>query len=363
MTGSILNKLPILKQYQFKWVLGIALCWTFIDFIRFFIFSFIENRNEYPFINTTPALGLLRVLFVFFASLLMAYLMVVRFKKMFRNIASWLGLILKTLVLYLITLLLYTLMFFCTYLLVYHFSMHETMDNYYNYFSHNYYILNHSETWVLLFIITQVLVEVNEKYSPGLFKDILLGKYIVPKEEKKIIMFIDLKDSTSIAETLGHKKYFHFIKDFIYHVSIAVLKCGGDIYQYVGDEVVVSWPFSEENSSRCIQALLQARKELQKENSYYREKYGLIPDFRAGVHTGDVMVGEIGVVKKDLAMSGDPMNTTARIKNVSAELNKKFIVSKDFVDAANLKDFQAESAGVIDLKGKEAGLELFFLNL
>ena len=361
--GGILKKLPIQKQYQFKWVLTIAICWSFIDFFRFFIFSFVEKRSEYPLIQSTLSLGFFRLIFVFGASLFMAYLIVIKFKKIFRHVASWLGLILKTIILYGITLLLYTLVFFVTYFLLHDFTYQETVKSYVVYFTRNYYILNHSATWFLLFIITQILVEVNEKYSPGMFKDIFLGKYIVPQEEKKIVMFIDLKDSTSIAEQLGHKKYFLFIKDFIYHVSIAILKWNGDIYQYVGDEVVISWPLNRENSQRCVQALLQARKELQQESNYYREKYALIPDFRAGIHVGEVMVGEIGVVKKDLAMSGDPMNTAARIKNFSAEINKKYVASKDFIEVANLEGFQAESVGMIDLKGKENGLELFYLNI
>ena len=59
-------------------------------------------------------------------------------------------------------------------------------------------------------------------------------------------MFIDLKDSTPIAEKLGHKDYFRFIRDFIYFISIALIEYNGRIYQYVGDEIVVSWPYQRQ---------------------------------------------------------------------------------------------------------------------
>lgn len=363
MAKGWLKRQPFVKQFQFKWVLLIAACWTIIDAVRFSIFIWIDKSIEYTFIPVTFWLVLLQFLIVFIFSMFMGYLIVIRFKKNFRNLPLWIGVILKTFILYSIQFLLYSVLFFGIYFFIYGHSIQQTHEEYVAYFFRTYYLLNNSGTWILLFIITQMVVEINEKYSPGLFRDILAGKYLEPREEEKIIMFIDLKDSTSIAEQLGHKKYFLFIKDFIYHVSKSILKCGADIYQYVGDEVVLSWPATDANHKRAIMALLEVRKELQTNSAYYRNNYGTVPDFRAGIHTGNVMIGEIGIVKKDLAMSGDNMNITARIKNMVTDLNKKYIATKDFVDATGLKDFQAESAGIVELKGKENGVELFILHL
>ena len=82
-----------------------------------------------------------------------------------------------------------------------------------------------------------------------------------------------------------------------------------------------------------------------------------------GIHVGEVTIGEIGVVKKDLAMSGDTMNTTARIRSACTELNHHFIVSKEFVEAGFLKTSQIESLGMVDLKGKKDEIELFSLKI
>ena len=57
--------------------------------------------------------------------------------------------------------------------------------------------------WMSIFFITQLILIINEKYSPGVFLDILSGRYIQPKIENRIVMFMDLKDSTPIAEKLG----------------------------------------------------------------------------------------------------------------------------------------------------------------
>jgi adenylate cyclase len=57
------------------------------------------------------------------------------------------------------------------------------------------------------------------------------------------------------------------------------------------------------------------------------------------------------------------MNTTARIRTACNEFNQKFIMSKDFMDESGLKDWQGESLGVIEMKGKANSIELFVLKI
>ena len=176
-------------------------------------------------------------------------------------------------------------------------------------------------------------------------------------------MFLDLKDSTPIAEKLGHQQYFLFIREFIYQVSMALIEYNGRIYQYVGDEIVVSWFSSKKNAKYALASVIEARKNIQRNSERFRRKYNIIPEFRVGIHIGDVTVGEIGIIKKDLAMSGDTMNTTARIRSACNDLNQKFIVSKEFIEYSGLKEWQSESQGIVELKGKATGVELFSLKI
>ena len=176
-------------------------------------------------------------------------------------------------------------------------------------------------------------------------------------------MFLDLNASTTIAEQIGDEKYHELLKEFFADITNPILDNNGEIYQYVGDEIVVSWLLNKRNTDKCIQALLEARKALQKHNEHFRRQYGITPEFRVGIHTGMVTVGEIGMIKKDLAMSGDTMNTTARIRTACRDLNQKWIASKDFVMASSLKDFQVSSLGSIELKGKGDAMDLYGLKI
>ena len=127
--------------------------------------------------------------------------------------------------------------------------------------------------------------------------------------------------------------------------------------------IVVSWSYNDKNIQNCMKALIQARKNLQRNSDDFRRYYGIVPEYRVGIHIGDVTVGEIGIIKKDLAMSGDTMNTTARIRSACTELNEKYIVSKDFVEHADLKLWQVESLGQVELRGKVNEIELFALKI
>jgi adenylate cyclase len=54
-------------------------------------------------------------------------------------------------------------------------------------------------------------------------------------------MFVDLLSSTTIAEALGNEKYHNLLHDFYADITNPIIYNKGEIYQYVGDEVIVSW--------------------------------------------------------------------------------------------------------------------------
>ena len=336
-------------------VLYIALFWTVIDMI-----STMLNFNTHD--NHTKSI-FVRALLVFFMSSIMGYLFVFTLKSIFRESSIAVNFVVKSIILLVAALVMNFIVHFADDYFIRHLGSAGSVNNFYSNVMDSTWLLKRTLYWLILFIITQLYVEINDKYAPGVFIDILAGKYIRPKVENRIIMFIDLKDSTPIAEKLGHNQYFLFIRECIYHLSLALIEHGGIIYQYVGDEIVVSWKYSKHNIKECLASVIAARKNIQKNSERFRRLYGMVPEFHIGIHTGDVTVGEIGVIKKDLAMSGDTMNTTARIRSACTEFSRKFVVSKDFAEKSNLKDWQMESLGIAELKGKADGVELFALKI
>ncbi|MCY7291475.1 MAG: adenylate/guanylate cyclase domain-containing protein [Ferruginibacter sp.] len=332
MSSSTFSIFQGIKKFRIRRVFYIAIFWMFIDMV-----STILNFNTHE--SHTKSI-LLRAILVFCMSGIMGYLFVFTLRNIFKNKPLLLNFFAKAFILLFAALAMNFLAHFLDDLFVDKYSVGESFKNfYYNIIDGN-WLLKRTLYWLILFAVTQLYLEINDKYAPGVFLDILSGKYIKPKIENRIIMFIDLKDSTPIAEKMGHQQYFLFIREFIYFISLALIENNGIIYQYVGDEIVVSWKYNKKNMKECLASIIAARKNIQKKSEHFRRIYGTIPEFRIGIHTGDVTVGEIGVIKKDLAMSGDTMNTTARIRSACNELNQKFIESKHFADKSNLKGFQ-----------------------
>ncbi len=354
MSRKFKIKISPVNQLRIKTVLFIGLFWTAVDFVIFLL-----DPNLHLEKKTLWA----RELFMFFLSLFMGYLIVFRMKRFLRKHALWMNFLSKSVILVVSALVVTFIVQFFTLVAIYGQTFNYAFHDIYSYALHKNWIIQKVVYWISIFFVTQLILIINEKYSPGVFIDILIGKYTRPKVENRIIMFMDLKNSTPIAEKLGHNRYFEFITEFIYLLSLAIIEFEGTIYQYVGDEIVCSWKNSEKNTLKCLDTIIQSRKNIQRKSGYFKNKFGIVPDFRVGINVGEVVIGEIGVLKKDLAMSGDTMNTTARIRSACTELNRHYIVSKEFVGASHLKGWQTESLGLVDLKGKDEKIELFALKI
>ncbi|MEO1054082.1 MAG: adenylate/guanylate cyclase domain-containing protein [Bacteroidota bacterium] len=216
-------------------------------------------------------------------------------------------------------------------------------------------------TWLSVSVITVIALQVNDKYGPGVFRKFLLGRYFNPKREERIFMFLDLRSSTTIAEEIGEERYFSFLREVFRFATPAILSNEGEIYQYVGDEIVISWELDRgKRDAHCINCYFDIQEVLNKKKHYFQENYGNQPEFKAGIHYGHVMAGEIGIVKREIAFSGDVLNTAARIQSMCNELGVNILTSKAIIDLLGpVTQFKPEEVGAIELRGKKETVTLF----
>lgn len=217
--------------------------------------------------------------------------------------------------------------------------------------------------WALVVAITQMFLQINAKFGAGVFRDILRGKYNTPREEKRIFMFLDINASTTIAETLGDKRYHAFLKDFFTDITNPILENRGEIYQYVGDEVIIAWRYREGFAeANCVQCFFDIKNRIRSLQEKYLERYGVFPEFKAGMHCGPVVAGEVGIIKRDITYSGDVLNTTSRIQGMCKQFNEEVIASADLVSELHLGGtFTTMTLGSIKLRGKEKEMALIAL--
>ena len=202
---------------------------------------------------------------------------------------------------------------------------------------------------------------VNENFGPSVFWNLVVGLYSPPRTEKKIFMFLDMRDSTTIAEKLGYTKFSKLVQDSFLDLNSVMAKFNGEIYKYVGDEAIIVWDYDQGKSEQeAVKLFFDFQQVLKKKENYYSQNYGLLPEFKAGIHGGEVIVAEVGVERKEIAYLGDVVNTTARIQDQCNHLKENFLVSSILYDDLEQKvQFHYSYKGEHVLKGKEANLELY----
>ena len=130
----------------------------------------------------------------------------------------------------------------------------------------------------------------------------------------------------------------------------------------MGDEIVISWKMHEGvDKANCLNCFFEIQQTLRLKAPYYKESYdGIIPKFKAGLHCGYVVAGEIGVVKRDIVFSGDVLNTASRIQEYCNKLNKQLLVSESLAnELVKYKYLEIQPVGELELRGKEGKSKIY----
>ena len=203
------------------------------------------------------------------------------------------------------------------------------------------------------------LMHVSLYFGGNNLMKLLTGKFYDPIEEERIFMFLDLKSSTQHAERLGHIQYSKMIQDCFNDLGV-VVENESEIYQYVGDEVILTWKLKEGlKKQNCLHAFYRFKNQLNKRAAYYQKQYDCQPTFKAGLNEGVVTVTEVGKYKKEIAFHGDTMNTAARIQEKCNSFGEELLISENLMDRLDSNGFTFSKMDSITLKGKEQKVTIY----
>lgn len=207
-------------------------------------------------------------------------------------------------------------------------------------------------------------LEVRRLHNPGEIRGYLLGRYRYPVHERRVFLLADLVGSTALAERLGPERYSRFIGDCYRDMSEAILAWRGSVYQYAGDEVIVSWRFDAGvRRAACLRCFADMCRLLDGRRARYEALYGEAPIFRAGLHGGTVVTTWVGLAKTELAFHGDALNAAARLQGISKSMNERCVVSGPLLEEMPLPPrFGSRSLGRPELKGREDTFEVFAID-
>ena len=210
--------------------------------------------------------------------------------------------------------------------------------------------------------VLEIIKAIDQKLGPGNLWKLMIGEFSQPKEMERIFMFLDLRSATALAERLGNIRYSQLLQDCFHDISI-VQQYDAEVFQYVGDEVVLVWKTKEGLSSfNCIESYFAFMNQINEKSDYYKSKYGVIPFFKAGIHIGPVVLAEVGEIKREIAYHGDTINTASRIQGKCNELDQSLIVSDELITAFDqhdmVKKYAIERLGQVTLKGKDRSVKI-----
>ncbi|MDO1451979.1 adenylate/guanylate cyclase domain-containing protein [Rhodocytophaga aerolata] len=164
---------------------------------------------------------------------------------------------------------------------------------------------------LIIYNLLIFILQVNHLLGEGNLWKFILGKYHKPREEERIFMFLDMKSSTTIAEQLGHVRFYSLLNELFHEISQPVLETKAQIYQYVGDEVVLTWEMKQGlEKANCLKMFFLFQQSLLGNKEKYLKKYGLQPEFKAGLHCGKVISAQIGDLKREIVYNGDVLKTS-----------------------------------------------------
>ncbi|THH40482.1 adenylate/guanylate cyclase domain-containing protein [Neolewinella litorea] len=213
----------------------------------------------------------------------------------------------------------------------------------------------------IVIALSIVYAQVSEVIGHTTLLNLLTGTYHHPNEEDRIYLFLDMRSSTTIAEQLGHRRYFDLLKTYYEDLADAVVRHEGEVYLYVGDEMIVSWKLRDGlEDNNCVRCFFALENDLRARAEWYLEEFGLKPSFKAGLHCGTVTTGEVGVLKRHVMFTGDVLNATARIQALCNTVGVDLLISRPLLKALPLgKGWHPRSVGKYELRGKREELELF----
>ncbi len=210
-------------------------------------------------------------------------------------------------------------------------------------------------------VVSLIYAAISENLGHNVIKNFFTGRYHTPKVESRIFMFLDMKNSTTIAEKLGHLRYFDFLRRYYDALSDAIIRHQGEVYQYVGDEIVLTWELEKGiHRNNWLSCYCDMKTKMNFLKNDFLAEFGITPDFRAGIHVGEVTTGEIGALKKEIVFTGDVLNTAARLQTLGKQYQTDLVFSEELHQMLSADHtFKVEHLGQLMLRGKSQETGLF----
>jgi adenylate cyclase len=177
----------------------------------------------------------------------------------------------------------------------------------------------------------------------------------IGEERYLVSMFVDMRGSTKLAEKRLPFDTVFIVNRFLGAVSQAVIECGGQPNQFVGDGQLALFGLATNPQTACRQALKAAAQiavRVDELNQFLKHDLREPIRFGIGIHGGEVIIGDIGYRDHMVFTAlGDAVNVAARLQDMTKSLSCEVIFSEEVGKTAGLPP-DALPQHDVDIRGR-----------
>jgi adenylate cyclase len=184
------------------------------------------------------------------------------------------------------------------------------------------------------------------------------GKPIIEEIRTITLLNIDIRGFSQTAMQIGSQKTVSLLNSFFSAMGGIVFKHHGIVDKYLGDGFLALFGApvaSTKDADNAVAAAFEMKHSLPAVNKYLQGKLGASVTMGISIHTGEVVVGNIGFEKKmDYTVIGDSVNTVFRLQNLTKSFTNGILISEHTLRAVRtrLEVTEVEMTGNIS---KEVG--------
>lgn len=210
----------------------------------------------------------------------------------------------------------------------------------------------------------RIIHEASQKFVPHEFirslgkeriTEVELGDQV---EREVTVVFVDIREFTTLSETMEPKENFFFINSFNKRMGPIVRDHEGLIMQYLGDGFMALFP---KGAQYALRASIKMQAALKEYNTERVAKNRSPVKMGVGMQSGKLIMGITGdVLRMDAAIISDTVNTAARIEGLSKFYGTSILLTRDCLDnLTKAKEFNFRYLGPVKVKGKENAIDLY----
>ena len=178
--------------------------------------------------------------------------------------------------------------------------------------------------------------------------DVNLGDQV---QEEMSVLFADIRDFTTLSETMTPQENFNFINAYLSRMEPAITSNNGFIDKYIGDAIMALFSDFADDAVKAGIAMLNILTNYNED----RQRVGYVPiQIGIGINSGSLMLGTVGGKSRmDSTVISDAVNLASRIEGLTKDYSVPLLISQQTLDRLrNPDDYAIRMVDKVQGKGK-----------